>query len=617
MEGRESNYESILVHDIVFFGPSSESSFTYNGKTFVIIQLVKEISIKELFMKLPKDWYPELVIVETPVMNYVHDFFKCPVPTLCFSRDAWGEMIYNHNIAKLFDFVAYQTIDINAYNPQEVNLIHDFGGPISIPNKVQKNIKFKNRNIDILAIASYDRGLYHERYKLFCNIAKQLGNSYKIKILNGIRYDKIHKYYKRSKIVLDWSNVLSCRSYEAIVNGCLFFSLENNILISSVWKKDKEFIPFNEKTVVNKLKYYLENEEEAQLIISNARKKYDEMPQSTGKKKVILFKKCLKGFKKDGVEKRKIETMSESEIIGATATTLYFNYQYIGHNHPDNWKELYFERIERSLNLPGSQLEKKRQLLEAVRMAYLLRNEKKFDEFETRIKDDGIPNPWLNLLRAKIEFRSNATKSWASVKNALSEYDNNPIRVRQEVLPFIEKGDNCDARRVLDYMWQSVYQHQNEFQGQAFLCEAYTLLGKLCEKKGNIDEAIRWYSLSIDQISIPENGLYLCKLLVKKEMYDKLRLISKNVLSENPYDVMSALYLAYAYLKLNVKSEAKEVLREQYRILRVFTVKSKITNKINLSKIVIAGMSIIVVLPRLVSVAVLGETIPMMEKVLS
>jgi len=618
IEGRASNYEMLLENDIVFFGPSSDKLFEYKDKKFPVITLNEEIDLDDLFGRIPEGWYPEMVVVETPVLNYVRDFYRCPVPTLCFSRDAWGDMIYNRDIARLFDFVAYQTIDIGSYDQKLVEFVKYYGVPVSLPDDGLNKSGFAARDIDVIAIANYDDGMYHKRYKLFCDIAKGLGSCYKVEFLTGLRYDEIHEYYKRSKIVVDWSNVLSSRSYEAALNGCLFFSFEDNILISSIWEKDVEYVSFNADTILEKLRHYLADEAASKTIIERARKKYETLPLSIGERTTKLIKACLEKWRLEGPKPRPFETLSEFEIAAAVTTTLYFNYQYTGHNHPPDWRELYFVRVDKALALPGPQREKVRLLYEAARMAYLLRDEEKFSRFSSMMKEAGGSSPWIELLRAKLNFESsNITEAEKYIDAAFVEYEADPLSVRRDVLPFIEKGDACDARRVLDYMWQSVYQHGNEFQGRAFLYEYYALKERLSEIHGDREGVLRWCSAAIDQVKIPEIGRRLYKLLAERKEYNRLKDTAGKVWEENPYDVLSALYLASAFLETRDKPEAAKVLDSLHTILRAFRVKVKLTNKTNLRRMVSGLLRTTIILPCKVGAVALRMVARRMEGLLS
>ena len=99
-------------------------------------------------------------------------------------------------------------------------------------------------------------------------------------------YENFYKIMKNSKIAFNFSKSVDCdqlkgRVAEIISNKTLLFETEND-QIKNFFIPEKHYIPFNQNNFEEKLKYYLNNPNEAQNIASNAYKHlnhlYDELP---------------------------------------------------------------------------------------------------------------------------------------------------------------------------------------------------------------------------------------------------------------------------------------------------------------------------------------------------
>ena len=407
---KKYGFDEFLKQDIIFYGPSDDTTFTYNGKSFPIIQLFEETSVFKVLNQLPAGWIPDIVTCETVVLNYLPDFYKCPYKTLCFTRDSWGDVLYNPYILKLFDVVYYQTVDIeNVRLNFKANLLPTIGSPISVPHNINK-INYKDRRIDILAIANYNSGFYHERYKLFSLVSNKLGKQYNIKFLVGVPYDEIHSYYQNSKIVLDWSYVMSNRSFEATINGCLLFSNANNPLIKEVWKPEEEYVPYDFTNVITLLKEYLEDSTKSLEFISKAQKKLKTLPSNPGSVFMKRIKTALKDKSSPEYRIKGIENQDKTLLYYCLSTPLYFSYNYSNHNHPVNWRKLYFERISLALDHKPDNDLKIKELIEVVRMAFLLKKEKLFFNYAFKLEETMPEYAWTYYLKARVYLDRKSTR---------------------------------------------------------------------------------------------------------------------------------------------------------------------------------------------------------------
>ncbi|MFW5803598.1 MAG: tetratricopeptide repeat protein [bacterium] len=586
LKKRKKSHDILLNEDVIFFGPINENEFVYKGSSYTLIRLDREISVKQLFDKLPEGWKPDIVVVETSVLNYIHDFYNCPAKTLCFTRDAWGDAIYNRNMLNFFDAVHYQTIDIDKYRNNDYLLLKQGGSFYAENKKPSEIIPFKNRKIDILSIANYDDRLYHKRYKLFLKVSKELSKKYNIKIITGINVNQLSEYYRNSKIVVDWSFVNAIRVTDAVKHKCLCFSNEDNILIKEIWNEGEHYISYNFDNVINSLDYYLNSESESIQIIENASEKLKSLPNNPGQLVLNRINEVFDSNISISVRQDRISKMSQSEIEYCSATPLYFNYQYTGHNHPFNWEELYFQRIDKALSYKSFEKLRNKQLIEASRFAFLLKDDEKYYRFSSKLKEIFPEYPWTYCLDARIKFKNgNFDAALIDLDKAINYFEKFPDIVCEYILPFIEKNNSCDGRRMVDYMWESVHKHNNDFQKNAFSHEVFKLYGDVNLRIGNELEAIENYLSAMEKMITPSLAQNACELMIKHQQFGRMISISSKIIEEIPYDIISISYLSIAYLSLKRKKESKELLTNFSQSIQAFENKSKLINKITVKKI--------------------------------
>jgi len=595
---RKDSFDDLLKEDIIFFGPSSDVTFKHNGKVFPIIQMVEETTISAIFQQLPHNWYPDIVVCETPVLTYISDIYRCPVKTLCLSRDAWGEMIYNRKMAEVFDCVYYQTVDIFSYKKLNTHLTPIIGSPISIPAGNIKEKPFNNRDIDILSIANYNIGMYHERYKLFHRVAQELVNVYNIKFITGVKYNEIHDFYKNSKIVIDWSNVMSCRSYEAILNGCLFFSYKDNPLIKAVWSPHKDYIPYDMDNIVDLLKYYLSNANESTNIITNAKKKIKNLPMSPGAATLERINQSLKYDISVNERINRIENWQKNVFYHCISTPLYFNYNYTGHNHPVNWQELYFKRINKALACKSDDETRIREIIEAFRFAFLLKDEEKCFLYLSELEKIKPEYAWIYYHKARLYFDGHDYDNvLINLEKAVDYCQNYSVLIQKYPLPFEEKNYPIEGRRIKDFIWKSIYNHNNEFQVKAFLHTVYDLFGDTYRVIRENQSAIECYEKAINEVPIPNTFHKYYSLLTNEEHFLKIADTAELAVNENPYDILSILHISFAYIKLQNNDKFRKLLNAYYSSLRCFYNKKSVINKLNYKKILVKGLLLTYRLP--------------------
>lgn len=564
-------YKPIFDHDVVLWGPIPDKTFRFNGKEIPIISFFEETSIITVFDRLPDGWIPDIVTCDTSVLNYIPDIHLCPVKTILFTRDAWSDTIFNRKLVENFDFISHSIIDITTYKKFHVNLLPITGFPVSLPSIKGPLPEFRKREIDVIAISNYDDAFYHHRYRILYKLSESNKNGFKIKYYKGLKRNEIHEYYRQSKIVIDWAHTLSNRSYEAALNGCLLFTHEDNIAMKSFWIPGEEYVPYNENNLYEQIEYYIKYPENAQKIINNTGKKIHSIPVGFGQYTLEKIDSAIKVDINVNERIERIQKLNKSDLFFRTSTPLLYNYRY-DTNFPSNWSELYFTRIDGALSESGSDESRISPLIEAARTAFLLKKYELSVHYLIELQRILPEYGWIYYLRGRIFFEQNEyDQALLSVQNALSSGVKAPELIRNYVLPVIEKGLSCDGRRITDYLWQSVYNHSNEFQVKSLMHLANELLGDVYIAKGENAKAIDAYYAAIAFLPLPQCIKKVSPLLISRSDNKKLLEISERGTDDSPYDSILVLYKAYALNELKQVKKAVKSLQEHRNALKSFS----------------------------------------------
>jgi tetratricopeptide (TPR) repeat protein len=563
-------FKSLFEQDIILWGPIPNKKFIYRDKEIPILSVFESTTIKDIFNKLPEGWYPDIVACETSVLNYIPDIYLCPVKTILFTRDAWSDTIYNKKLVELFDFLNHAAIDRSLYKDYHVELMPLSNSAVSIPETGVRLSEFDNREIDVIAIANYDRSFYHERFKVFYKLSDLNRKGIKIKFVTGIKYAEINTYYQRSKIVIDWAHTLSNRSYEAAMNGCLLFSHKDNTLIKDYWVPWEEYIPYDEENLTELITYYLNNPDLSKKIIQKAQKKIQPVPPGWGQ---YVWENLELAYNTDiSIQDRikYVESLPPSVLYYRTATPLLFNYDYKT-NYPPDWKELYFKRIDSALTYSAKRDEKIEPLIEAGRVAFIVKEAELSLKYLKELQQILPDYAWTYYSEGRIYFGNDEYGlALESLQKAIGCAQKAPELLQKYVLPFIEKGNTCDCRRITDYMWQSVYNHKNEFQITALLHLTFELSGNIYQRINEPNQAINSYIEAINYVPVMDCIYRVNPLLINSGEFQKIIEITTKGIENSPYDSILILYLAYALIQLGQKRKTFKLLNEHKKSLRSF-----------------------------------------------
>lgn len=563
-------FKSIFEQDVVLWGPIPDEKFVYEGKEIPMIKLFNETSIKTVFEQLPENWYPDIVTCETSVLNFVPDFYLCPVKTVLFAFDAWADTIYNRGLIELFDFVDYGIIDRSLNNEYQVRMLPLSNCAVSLPYKDSVYVDFEKREIDVLSIANYNNGFYHERYKTLYKLAQSNNSGTNIKYVSGIRRKEINSYYQQSKIVLDWAHTLSNRSFEAALNGCLLFSNEDNPVIKEFWVPREEYIPYNEENLMELITYYLNNTCIAKKVIDKAFEKVKVNPPSLGQSRWEQIQKAHNIEINIPDRIKRTEKIPKEDLYYRLATPFLYNYHY-NKNFPENWKELYYKRIDAAINESSEDIFRISPLIQAARIKFILNDKEDSDgnlsELELILPDYA----WIYYLRAREYYiRNDMDQALLYSDKAIKCGIKAPELLQKFILPVIEKNNSCDGRRITDYLWQSVHGHNNEFQVKSLFHLSYELTGDIFYARGEKIKSIDAYTEAISYITIPRCLNKLCGLLIETRDFTRLTQIAERARKELPYDNRLVLFHAVALCRLNQKKKAIILIKEHHSVLQSF-----------------------------------------------
>ena len=570
-------YRSIFEQDVILWGPVPDESFTFDNREIPIIKIFEQTTVKDLFGRLPEGWFPDIVTCDTSVINFIPDIYLCPAKTLLFTRDAWADITFNRGLVEFFDFLDHGIIDRALYFRYNINILPLSNCAVSQPDPDTVFSEIGKREIDVISIANYNESFYHERHKVFYKLSESNKEGLNIKYITGIKRNEISSYYQRSRIILDWSYTLSNRSFEAALNGCLLFSHEQNVIIREFWVPWEEYIPYNENNIVELVTFYVNNPDKAQKIADRANEKVRNIPSSQGQ---AYWKQIRTAFSTErNIEERikRWESFPEPKLHYCQATPLAYNYNYKT-NYPADWKKIYFGRIDSALEEDSDTDLKIPPLIESARLAFLL-NERGLSEKYLSGLERILPDySWIYYMRGRISYAQNdPDKALTFALKAIDCVKKSPDLLKKYVLPFIEKNNGCDDRRITDYLCQAVRGHDNELQVKAAAHLSWELAGDIFLLKGEINRAMDAYSEALLFMLFPGCINKLCGLILEHGNIGSIAGVIENGIEEYPYDSNLNFWKAFILSREGHTKEAWQMLKTHGQVLESFDGKRRLT----------------------------------------
>jgi len=413
--------------------------------------------------------------------------------------------------------------------------------------------------------------------------------------------------------MMDWAHTLSNRSYEAALNGCLLFSHTNNQLIKEFWIPWEEYIPYDDNDILELITFYLNNPDKAQKVIDRAKEKGKSTAFGWGD---YVWENIKIAYNTDVLIKERIkyiESTPMTTLLHCSATSLLYNYDY-DTNFPSDWKELYFIRIDKALSYAVDKTAKIIPLIEAARLSFLLKKTglsmKYLDELQEILPDYA----WIYYLHGRIYFKMGEyNKALISIQKSIKCALEAPELLQKFVLPVIEKGNACDGRRITNYMWQPIHNHNNKFQIESLLYLAFELSGYIYRRIEEKRTAIISYTEAINYIPIPDCIYKANDLFIQSKEFEKLLEITGKGIEDSPYDSILIFYKAYALIQLKQRHNAFYILDEHRRALKCF----KGVKKIVIIRNVIALIMVFMLFGKQPNSRIISEMITTLKKKLS
>lgn len=576
------NMKELLDQDIVFFGPIEEKEFNIGSRKFDLISFNKVTTISEVFDRLPGNWNPDIVVCDVSTLNFIPDIYLCPVKTLLLGRDGWGDISFNKGLCEFFDFLSYGIIDRLEFKNYKTNLLPLLGMPVSVPETNVEIPAFSDRKIEVITISSYTDSFYHDRQKTMYNLSTN--TNLNIKYYKGIKRNKIHSYYKNSKIVLDWAHTLSNRSYEASHNGCLLFSHESNHLMKSFWKPFVEYIPYNDENLIDLVNHYLSNPDQSEVIIQNMQKRLKEIPQTFGGTIVEHIKEALVTVTDINERINRINGLHVSTYYHRISTGFYFYYFYKMLNLQLNWQEEYFKRINQSISYKLDSGFRPEPLIEAARMAFLLNDKEKAFMYLNELSQIMPDYPWTYYMLARLYFNDDDyNNALDNCSLAISSYLNQPNLIEKYQLPFSEHKNNCDGRRVVSMLWGDHKDTDMISQSQSFLYLAYTLEGDTYAKIHNVTKSSESYQKALIQAPLDKTMEKFSLILNNGKEYDLILTLIPSAINDSPYSTTLHIIQHIALVNSGQKRLAILKLKQHLKSLKSF----KNNKRIEVSRMII------------------------------
>lgn len=236
-------------HDLVVFG-GGRGTLQYNPST---------ATFQDVLAQLPAGWEPELVIWWLPELQpLLPGLVECPFPLLaqlCHFSEAVQAQLGQ------FDLVAaaYYGAPLYGFDPDRHKLL---------PNCP--------RAYDVTYVGDLNPVLHQSRLEVLARVSVGLGAEFSVRYFTALEAEEHARVLNQSRISLHPSLEISARCYEAPACGSLLFCAEKNDGVRGVL--GDKCVYYNESNLIERLRYYLENEEERAVL---ARASYEHIQQFT------------------------------------------------------------------------------------------------------------------------------------------------------------------------------------------------------------------------------------------------------------------------------------------------------------------------------------------------
>jgi len=244
--------------NLTTFGPNKNAD----------ICVSKGTSLQDI-LKLFSPQSPDLIVTIYPEHNlFPYDIINAPCPTLAMISD-WNWYYYGTiTAAKSYDIVLSDKNLVAILNKIDIFNIYPWNMAY-MPDYIHK-IKTK-KIYDITFIGSINKGTHFKRDKLLEKILFWFEDSHKVNIKEGVYGEDYVKALNQSRIVFNYSarSDIGSRVFETMGCGSLSLYESDNTCIKDFFKDREDLVLYNEDNLKDIITYYLDNEEERELIAQN------------------------------------------------------------------------------------------------------------------------------------------------------------------------------------------------------------------------------------------------------------------------------------------------------------------------------------------------------------
>lgn len=494
--------------------------------------------LETIYNQLPKGWVPDILFFNNiDGIPLPENIWECSQPIAVIANDMHLASLHNSDIYDLVDAIA-------VISPPPDNIKKHKGalfihcGSAEMPSDIPSLKPFSKRPVDILSICSKMLPAYMERNKTLGHIACNLGDKYNI-CFPSLRDLDIHTPHRFAKIVVDRSFLnVSGRACEAMFNGCLFFTHEENDLIANSMEPFVHYIPYNDNNIIDLLKEYLADEQKSQAVIDAATQYFADKSHTHGE---VYNDYLAKAKEISNVEARinRVAAMSPEAKKGALATNLASYTTYWGIPKPKRWRERYYQLSNDSVNTETSLFLKAKRLLEAARVAMLGDDQDRAESFLQQLTelDSGIGWPWA--LRSRIAMQSNRQRqAMEFASNAIKACHDHPEKTRNIGLPLSVDQDWLQWLAWVTYM-QGINPLRAEDQVRACLAYSYKVRSNAHKSLGDDDAALADLTESVRILPLLRDHVFelVCMLQDTGQLSKALTAVETG-LTESPYSYM-------------------------------------------------------------------------------
>lgn len=245
-------YRSRSGHEVRFLAISGEADYFFEA----------EESSTEVIARISRDWRPDLFMCWVPELCPPPlSIEACPVKTVAVISD-WNlyQPQLEHNLAR-FDLVLSDKLATNQLKLEGASPAYFY--PIYSHRSLVHHALDLERDIDILFLGNLNHSIHRDRGRVL-EAAALLSNDYRVFYDGEYPPQKYAHWMNRARIVLNYCvrREMNLRCFEAPACGALLFIENTNLEAPEYLQDGVHAVYYNLENLSDRLRYYLEHEEE-------------------------------------------------------------------------------------------------------------------------------------------------------------------------------------------------------------------------------------------------------------------------------------------------------------------------------------------------------------------